>query len=98
MSTPLSAANLKDLLTSQLTAQAKLLALWLAAEGPMSRDDCGKALRMYNHEVEAACRDLSSPRVRWMPVLFDSGRLDLVDDCPIKDLFKRPKKKDPSNA
>lgn len=95
----LPAANLKDLLVSPLSPTGKMLALWLAAEGAQSRNECGAALKLHPHEVEAACRDLARPQVRWLPVQFDSSKLELLDTCPLKKLFAEtpaPKKKDTS--
>ena len=92
MPAPLPAANLRALMECKLSSDAKILALYLAAEGPHSRDAVGNALKLSAWEVEAACRDLSRPQVRWMPRQYDSGRLDLVEACPIRALFAKKTK------
>lgn len=88
---PMPATSLRDVLESRLSPEAKLLAVWLAFEGPASRDAAGAALKLAAWEVEAACRDLGRPQVRWMPRQFDSGALALSDDCPVLQVFKKKK-------
>lgn len=89
---PMPAANLRDVLESPLTPEGKILALWLAHEAPAPRDIAGRCLKLHAWEVEAACRDLARPQVRWMPRVWDSGALELAPDCPLLRVFKRPTK------
>lgn len=93
---PLPVRSLRDLLEAPLSSDAKVVAMFLAAHGPLARDEIGKALRMRPYEVEGCCRDLSRPQVRWMTTTYDSGRLDLLDDCPVRRIFTR-KKESPKN-